>query len=224
MATPLPKKQTITGMVFDYIASRIISGDYPGGTQIRQDAVANELGVSRIPVREALVQLEAAGLLNIEMHKGAIVVELSIDDAIDLFDTRAVMEPFLAKLAVKSASNADIERIEKIHEAYLEKIKENADPEELSRLNWDFHIALLEPSRRKRSISLVKSLHNSADRYLRMQIKPKIAQKKAVNDHQAILDAYKARKASEVERLLRQHVKEAFTDIELYFHSLETAE
>src|SRR5689334_19791540 len=98
MARPIPelgvKRDTVTSTVASLIRQRIISGEFPGGHQIKQEAVASELGVSRIPVREALVQLESEGLVVIHTHRGAVVAELTIDDAVDIFDSRLLLEPF----------------------------------------------------------------------------------------------------------------------------------
>ncbi|WP_421914832.1 GntR family transcriptional regulator [Mesorhizobium sp.] len=166
------QRQTVTAMVAEYIAARIIGGDYPGGHQIRQEAIAAELGVSRIPVREALLQLEADGLVVIRTHRGAVVSELSADDAIDLFDARLLLEPFLVEKAIALVSDQEIADAETAMRAYEAAIARGDDPKELSRLNWAFHTALLEPSMRPRSMAVVQTLFSSSDRYLRLQIEP----------------------------------------------------
>ncbi len=71
------KRRTVTSDVADVIRQQIIDGTYKGGEQVRQEALAAELGVSRIPVREALLQLEAEGPLQVHTHRGAMVAALS---------------------------------------------------------------------------------------------------------------------------------------------------
>ena len=71
------KRHTVTSSVAEELRRRIVTGEYAGGEQIRQEAVADELGVSRIPIREALLQLESEGLVVIHTHKGAVVASLS---------------------------------------------------------------------------------------------------------------------------------------------------
>lgn len=209
---PLLQRQTVTAMVAEYIASKIISGEYPGGHQIRQEAIASELGVSRIPVREALLQLEGDGLVVIRTHRGAIVSELSEEDAVDLFDARLLLEPFLVKKAIARLSEQDIANVEQALNDYEAAISKG-DPKELSRLNWAFHTALLEPSMRHRSLTLLQTLYNSADRYLRLQIEPLKAQTKAVQEHRDIFDAYRRKDAVETARLLKRHVADAAEEI-----------
>ena len=86
------KRQTVTGSVAEELRRRIVSGEYAGGEPIRQEALASELGVSRIPIREALLQLEAEGLVVIHTHKGAVVASLTPEDAVDLFEARLALD------------------------------------------------------------------------------------------------------------------------------------
>ena len=211
-AKPLLQRQTVTAMVADYIASKIIGGDYPGGYQIRQEAIAAELGVSRIPVREALLQLEAEGLVVIRTHRGAVVSDLSADDAIDLFDARLLLEPFLVRKAMARMDEDDIAHAGKALQHYEDAIP-RGDPKELSRLNWAFHVALLAPSKRPRSMSVLQTLYNSADRYLRLQIEPVKAQTKALHEHRDIYAAYAARDIVQTAKLLKKHVADAADEI-----------
>ena len=142
----------------------------PTGEQIRQEAVADELGVSRIPIREALLQLESEGLVVIRTHKGAVVASLSPEDAIDLFEARMILESMLVKKAIEAATPADVARIGACLSEYEKAVKNGADPETLSRLNWAFHTAMCEPANRPRMMAIVVSLYTATDRYLRLQI------------------------------------------------------
>ena len=87
--------RTIAAAVADSLRHRILDGDFKAGFPLRQDALAGEFGVSRIPIREALMQLEAEGLVKIHPHRGAIVSELSTDEVQELFELRALLEPRL---------------------------------------------------------------------------------------------------------------------------------
>src|SRR5678810_63542 len=93
------KRQTLTGMTADAIRERILRGRYPEGSPLRQDAIGAELGVSRIPVREALRQLEAEGLVTFNPHRGAIVSSLSLEEIGELFELRAEIECDLLRRA-----------------------------------------------------------------------------------------------------------------------------
>ena len=84
--------RTISSAVAEELRRRIVDGEFQSGFQLRQDALAAEFGVSRIPVREALMQLEAEGLVKIHPHRGAIVSELSTEEIEELFELRALLE------------------------------------------------------------------------------------------------------------------------------------
>jgi DNA-binding GntR family transcriptional regulator len=145
--TPVIKRHTVTGSVAEELRRRIVSGEYEGGEQIRQEAVAAELGVSRIPIREALLQLESEGLVVIHTHKGAVVASLSPEDAIDLFEARLILESMLVKKAIEAATLADVAHIAACLAEYEKAVKNGADPETLSRLNWAFHTAMYQGKR-----------------------------------------------------------------------------
>src|SRR3954452_24316566 len=94
------RRQTLTGMTADAIRERILLGHYPEGEPLRQDALGAELGVSRIPVREALRQLEAEGLVTYSPHRGAVVSHLSLKEIRELFELRALIEADLTRRSV----------------------------------------------------------------------------------------------------------------------------
>src|SRR5262245_65537453 len=99
MTGPAPKRMimppTRASAAADELRRRILEGEYPAGMPLRQAVLAEELGISRIPFREALILLEAEGLVQVEPHKGAIVVGFSPEEGEELFEFRAVFEPVL---------------------------------------------------------------------------------------------------------------------------------
>lgn len=209
----LIKRNTVTATVLELIRGRIVEGVYPGGQQIRQEAIAEEFGVSRIPVREALVQLEAEGFVQIHTHKGAIVAQLTVNDAIDLFEARLVLEPSILRQAVAKASDEDIERVRKTLQEYERGVAADFSPAQLSQLNWAFHKSLSSASGRGRSLAVLSSLYKSADRYLRLQIDSTKARMNALEDHRAISAAFVARDAPLAQRLLAKHISGARDDV-----------
>src|SRR5512138_1964205 len=94
------QRQTVASMTVAALRERILRGDYPEGDPLRQDALADELGVSRIPVREALRQLEAEGLVTFSPHRGAVVSTLSLEEIQELFELRADIESDLLGRAI----------------------------------------------------------------------------------------------------------------------------
>ncbi len=211
--TAIIKRQTVTSSVAEELRRRIVSGRYAGGEQIRQEAVAAELGVSRIPIREALLQLEAEGLVVIHTHKGAIVASLSAEDAVDLFEARLVLESILLKKAVVAANGDDVARIGRCLVEYEQAVRNGSEPETLSRLNWAFHTAMCEPARRPRMMSILLSLYAATDRYLRLQIDRAEAKAKALDDHRAIFEAFKTKRSVAASKLIKRHITGAYDDV-----------
>ncbi len=116
-------RQSLTSAVADRLRDQIIRGIIPEGDQLRQDAIAKEYRVSRIPVREALRQLEAEGLISIVQHRGAVVRALSPDDVEELFTIRALLEPELLKLSIPHLTEKDFADADKILRTYVSELK-----------------------------------------------------------------------------------------------------
>lgn len=211
--SPSIKRRTVTSSVLDLLRDRIISGYYEGGHQIRQEAIAEEVGVSRIPVREALVQLEAEGLVVIHTHKGAVVAKLTPEDAVDIFEARLIFEPFILAKAMEKATSEDVERVQGAYRDYEKALLAGESPAVLSQLNWAFHIALSYAADRPRSLSVLSSLYNSADRYLRLQIDAKTAQTKALEEHNALAQYFAHGNSSAAQKLLKKHIADARDDV-----------
>lgn len=211
--SPAIKRQTVTSSVLDLLRDRIISGHYEGGQQIRQEAIADEVGVSRIPVREALVQLEAEGLVVIHTHKGAVVAKLTPEDAIDIFEARLIFEPFILTKAMERAGPEDKERVWNAFRDYEKALVGGDSPAVLSQLNWSFHTALNYAAKRPRSLQVLSSLYNSADRYLRLQIDAKAAQTKALAEHRALAEFFADGNVASAQKLLKKHISDARDDV-----------
>ena len=163
------KRQTLTSAVTESLRRRILSGEFADGQQLRQEALSNEYGVSRVPVREALRQLEAEGLIQIIDHKGALVSKLSLEDVLELLEVRAMLEGSLLKAAIPCQTQAD-------HDAAQQTLREfeaalhNNDVRHWGEINSRFHLALYRAAKRPNTLALIEQLHNKTDRYTRMQI------------------------------------------------------
>src|SRR5262250_256658 len=120
--SPIPR-QSLTSAVADKLREQIIRGEIPEGTQLRQDAIASQYRVSRIPVREALRQLDAEGLIAIVPNRGAIVPALSPDDIRELFSIRALLEPEVLKLSIPHLTEDDLSQAEAVLAKYVSELK-----------------------------------------------------------------------------------------------------
>jgi DNA-binding GntR family transcriptional regulator len=199
------RRQTLTGMTTDAIRERILRGRYPEGQPLRQDAIGIELGVSRIPVREALRQLEAEGLVTFSPHRGAVVSTLSLKEIRELFELRADIEGDLIRRAVPSMAREDHARASEILDAYEEALR-SGQVVAYGALNWQFHSTLYAPADRGLTMSIVNKLHQHSDRYLRMQLALTHGETRARHEHRAIAAAARRGDVTKASRLLRDHI------------------
>ncbi len=196
------RRQTTVTLVADELRRRIMAGAIAEGQQLRQEALAADLGVSRIPVREALRQLEAEGFVSIESHRGAVVSKLSLDEIAELFELRIRLETWLLGLAVPQMREGDLDQAE----AALETMISNRKIEQWGRLNWEFHAALYAPSGRAATLRILRRISDNMDRYIRLQISLTSGQLKAHREHKQLLQLCRAGNISGAVATLEEHI------------------
>ena len=206
------RRQTIAGMTVDAMREMILRGRFPEGQPLRQDAVAEELGVSRIPVREALRQLEAEGLVTFTPHCGAVVSTLSLLEIEELFELRANIEGDLLRRAVLRMTADDDARTLKVLEAYEIALR-GGKPSAWGELNWQFHSTLYQPSNRQFTFGIVRKLHQQSERYQRMQLTIAHGETRTKEEHRAIAAAAQRREVRGASKLMRDHILDAGRDI-----------
>ena len=206
----LPRKglqhRTIAGAVVDALRRRILDGEFEDGQQLRQDALAHDLGVSRIPVREALLQLEAEGLVNILPHRGAIVSQLSSAEIQELLDLRALLEPRLLRHSAPHLAEVDYAELEGILEEYSAEMRAN-HVDRWGELNTRFHMLLYRHADQPRTLAIVGTLLRNCDRYTRLQLAYTQAFERAEAEHAEVVQLCKARKVAQACTLLREHIE-----------------
>jgi DNA-binding GntR family transcriptional regulator len=192
----------------DQLRERILGGEYVPGERLGEVDLAEKLGVSRTPVREALRRLAAEGLVDITTNKGARVVEYPRHDLERIFEIRARVEGLAARAAAELASTADIDRLEHIATV----LKERSDAgrlEEVYRLNAEYHSTLnglagstvvtATVGQLVHSSVLVRTLHSFDD----------AARRRSVNHHLEIVAALRARDGDWAEAVMHAHLLSA---------------
>jgi len=188
------------------IRERILGGAYPPGMRLRQDALAEEFGMSRIPIREALLCLESEGILNILPHRGAVVVELSVEEIEELFNMRVLLEPFLFLRSAPSLTPADFELLESNLEKYSASM-DALDVDMWNDINTEFHMTIYKRARSPRVQATVQNLLAECDRHTRIQLTNITADRnRAVEEHTKILKLCRQRKFEEGAQLMREHI------------------
>lgn len=180
------KHRTLSAMIADQLRQSILDGTYAAGVQLRQDALGETYGVSRIPVREALFQLEAEGLVRIVPQKGAIVSELSLDEINDVFDLRIMLEPRLLAASAAGFTAADFTALDGIHGRF-ERAIASGNISEWGLINAEFHMAMYAHARQPRTLAIVAALLQTSDRYTRLQLSTTKAMRTAEKEHARLI-------------------------------------
>jgi DNA-binding GntR family transcriptional regulator len=195
----------VGSMTLEAIRQRILCGSYPEGEPLRQDAIAEELGVSKIPIREALRQLEAEGLVTFNPHRGAVVSSLSLDEIDEIFALRADIESALLRRAIPALDEEHIGLAEEVLDRYEHALRIH-DVIAYGSFNWQFHSALYDAAVRPVSLGIAQRLHQQADRYVRMQLDLTHGEDRANEEHRGILDMARRRDVRRATTLLREHI------------------
>jgi DNA-binding GntR family transcriptional regulator len=202
-------RQSLTSAVADKLRDQIIRGEIPEGTQLRQDAIATQYHVSRIPVREALRQLDAEGLIAIVPNRGAVVPALSPDDVEELFSIRALLEPEVLKLSIPHLTEEDFSEADAVLRKYVSELQRDDHVSAWGRLNWQFHSILYSRANQPRFMAVIRNVNNSGERYTRLQLYLTHGIKRANEEHHQILELCRNRDVTAACKLLRQHIQYA---------------
>ena len=191
-------------VVHDMLRASIIHGEYKRGERLVIDEVAARLGVSQIPVREAVRQLEADGLVSFEPYTGATVTQFDPNLAFEIFALLESLEVISGRRACACMSDAEIDELATVVDRMDSCV---AEPETWSELNREFHLLIC----RFAGVQLVERvLDNTLDHWDRLRlhyVKDVLQQRipEAQQEHRALIEAFRRRAPDEIERLLRTH-------------------
>src|SRR5215467_3781262 len=205
---PIPR-QSLSSAVVERLREKILNGELREGEQLRQDAIANEFEISRIPVREALSHLAAEGLITIVANRGAVVSALSPDEIMQLFETRAVMECYMLRCALPNSKKEDLRRAEDILRQYEQSLEKDSEVKSWGKWNWSFHSALYAPANRPVMMSFLKTLNINCDRYTRLHLVFTRDLHRAGQAHRELLEACKTGDPEIAGVALWKHITEA---------------
>lgn len=199
-------------LAIEVLREAIVSGFFQGGEPLRQDAIAAELGTSKIPVREALRQLEAEGLVKFIANRGAVVSEMSLPKMAEMFELRTLLECQAIALAIPNLTIDTLAQAEKI----IEEAEIETDIARWGELNWQFHSVLYLRANRPYLLSILEKIHTNSDRYVRLHLSLTRSQSRSQSEHRAILEACRQRNVSTAKQLLTEHLELAKTLLTQY--------
>lgn len=200
------QRQNIASILTDKVREKILSGEFPVGILLRQETVAEEFGVSRMPVREALHNLETEGLVIVQAGKGALVSELSADEVDEIFRLRALLEVEALKLAIPKMTEATLAISEGLA-LELDLAYDDKDIGKWGELNARFHLSLYEPSGMAVTLGIIQRLNYQADRYVRLQLVLDQDMRTGSDQHKELCWLCRAGDIVTASALLRQHIE-----------------
>lgn len=204
-------------VIEEKLRSAIFDGRLPCGMAIRQQELADLFGVSRMPVREALRQLEAQGLIVVEHHRGAVVAPLIQGDATETYDLRLLLEAEALRQSIPLLDDADFARAE----ACIEALEVATDFGEMGRLNRKFHMALYAKTQNRRLLQLVEEGLHEEERFLRFNLESMGLGQLSQDDHRQLLAAARAHDVVLTVELLTRHLQRGIDAITHYLKSTE---
>lgn len=213
---------TISSDLAEQLSQAIIHGDIAQGSKLSEPELARRFGVSRGPLREAIVRLEGMGLVTRQPNVGARVVTLSADDVAATFAIREALEGMAARLACTQATAAELTELEHLldrHEADLAASDDAhyADQEG----NYDFHNRIIRASRNPQLITLLcDELYARIRMYRQQTADHRTDPRQALREHRMILDALVNREADLAEMLMRRHIARSQRLLEAYLRDL----
>ena len=192
-------------IVFEALRKAIIEGELKDGEPLRQDEIARMFNTSRIPVREAISRLEEQGLVKSQRYKGAVVAGLSLEEATEVFDFRALVECEVIRRAVPKMSKDLLAEAR----AYCEDFAASPNPMDWGDLNRKFHGALYSACALPYHISVVDNAMDRIDRYLRAQLVMSDGMERANIEPLSILEACEMGNADRAAALTLDHIEGA---------------
>jgi len=188
------------------VREAILAGRFPPGEALRQENLAKEFEASRVPVREALNRLEAEGLVVLRPRRGYVVASLDLDEVIEIFQLRMMLEEHAGFLATEKRTQDDVSDLRKILDSLEETHIENAtDIATWASCNRQFHTRLFESSRRRHVCNVTNMLRDKVERYVRVEVSMTGELHLAQAQHREIFKAFAAGDAARVGLLSRQH-------------------
>jgi DNA-binding GntR family transcriptional regulator len=188
------------------LRAMIFSGEFEAGQPLRQEELARQLGVSRLPVREALNRLATEGLVELKPRRGFFVVSLNPDEIEDIFDMRALLEERAGHLATQRRTVGDADAIDRIVRAIDEVVDGPIEYNRWAPLNLQFHKRLYQSCNRKHLCRQIDLLRDTVAPFIRVLAVQEGELRRAQHEHRQLAKMFRAGDADGVGKLCAEHV------------------
>lgn len=189
--------------IYDALKQEIIAGRLTPGAPLRQDDIASLHGVSKIPVREALLKLEVDGFVTFRKNRGAIVREVPAEEILHIMDIRVALECKALELAIPNMIASDFETARSI----LDEYSRQTEPAQWSNMNLRFHHALYEPCSNPLLLQMITDLQQRIGPQLRLLVTEVSGLERPQSEHWAILEASERGNVEQAVGILHQHIQ-----------------
>ena len=189
-----------------WLRSAILDGRYQPGEMLRQEDLAARLGVSRVPLREALQRLEGEGLVVLQPRRGYAVVSLDLDEIVEIFRVRTFLEGRAGFLATENRTEESVAQVKSLNDQMRTIALEGS--EEIARwstLNVEFHEALLSCGKHRHVQRLTSNLRAVVEPYIRMEVDMTGGLDEAQEEHDRLVEAYERGESQVVAKMSREH-------------------
>ena len=205
-AAPALDGRTLWERVHDHLRDEILSGRMTPGTELSEVALAESLGVSRGPVREALGRLATEGLVTIRPRRGAVVRALSSDEFIEAYQVREALETMAARLAVPQLTDEHVSALERAIDAMAE-CGNTGDVQGFFEANTAFHLVFFDVAGNRMLVDLYLQVRGQIDRHRLRSLELRGDVRRSIAEHKAILRAAKAGDVERTVHLVSEHIR-----------------
>jgi DNA-binding GntR family transcriptional regulator len=207
LSRPAPVENlTLWQRVYDHLRAEILAGRLEPGTELAEVALAEQLGVSRGPLREAIGRLATEGLVTVRPRRGAVVSSLSAAEFLELYQVREALELMAVKLAVPRLGTDDITALQ----ALIDEMSTRAERSQVAEFfeaNTAFHARLVDASGNAKLADMYRQLLDQLGRYRRRSLQLRGNLRRSVAEHAAILRAAKRGDAERAAHLMSEHIR-----------------
>jgi DNA-binding GntR family transcriptional regulator len=194
--------RTVGDMVYEVLRESIMTGVFAPGERLRQDKLAEAIGVSRIPVRSALMQLESEGLITLNPYRGAAVNRLTVDEMREIYEIRSLLEAQALRKAVNAMTPKRLARLEELGR----QLNEIKDGEEFLRQRNEFYRELYDEAEQPRIVGLIERLRAETGRYW-LQRSVDYVSRPGQRDHLDLLEFIKRGDTDGAVKRLQEHLQ-----------------
>ncbi|KJS15719.1 MAG: GntR family transcriptional regulator [Peptococcaceae bacterium BRH_c4b] len=195
-------------MVFESMREAIIQGRLKPGERLMEIQLADEMGVSRTPIREAIRKLELEGFVVMVPRKGAFVAGISVKDIVDVFEVRAALEALAAGLAAERITPDELEELERSLVA-ISEVSSKDDIDAIVETDTSFHELIYKASRNERLFQIVIHLKEQIQRFRTTSLSQPGRSKDALEEHRKMVEAISDRNVELAQNLARDHIENA---------------